>query len=284
MADQSEQAEEITKKSKSNLAFAFASLPKKTREDMVRFYAFCRVVDDIVDNLEASPEEKRRGLDHWRRGLDSGFDRPTSLESDILTLRERYQIPTDHFHLIIDGMEMDIAPPRYETFEELKRYCYHVASAVGLISIEIFGYRDPGCRDYAERLGYALQWTNIVRDVGQDWTELERIYLPREDLDRFDLSESDFAHPERKAAAFRDLLRFEGQRALTFHEEAAALLPPVDRRSMVAFEIMRNTYRAILDEMRSDEYQVFQKRYKPSRPRMVWILTRTWLSGLLPRR
>ena len=164
---------------------------------------------------------------------------------------------------VIDGVEMDLRNVRYHTFEELQRYCYRVASAVGLVSIEIFGYRNPACRDYAIQLGYALQMTNIIRDVGKD-LNVGRIYLPQEDLVRFAYSESDLRQ-RRHNDAFIQLMEFEAARAEEFFSRAAALLPREDRRSMVAAEIMASVYHALLKRMKADRFRVFEKEYRLSK-------------------
>jgi phytoene synthase len=158
---------------------------------------------------------------------------------------------------------MDLRDVRYRTFEELRLYCYRVASAVGLVSIEIFGYRNPACRDYAIQLGLALQVTNIIRDVGKD-LKIGRIYLPEEDLARFGYSEADL-HARQHNDAFMRLMEFESQRAEDFFAQAAALLPREDRRSMVAAEIMASVYHALLRRMKTDRFRVFDKEYRLSK-------------------
>jgi phytoene synthase len=164
---------------------------------------------------------------------------------------------------IIDGVEMDLGQVRYETFDDLRLYCYRVASAVGLVSIEIFGYRNAACRDYAIQLGLALQVTNIIRDVGKDLAN-GRIYLPRQDLARFGYSEGDL-QARRHNDAFVSLMEFEATRAEEFFSAAAGLLPREDRRSMVAAEIMASIYHALLRRMKADRFRVFDKEYRLSK-------------------
>jgi phytoene synthase len=164
---------------------------------------------------------------------------------------------------IVDGVEMDLSISRYATWEELRLYCYRVASAVGLVSIEIFGYRNPQCRDYAIELGLALQTTNIIRDVGKD-LRVGRVYLPQDELARFGYSEADLAahtHDERFVA----LMQFQAARSHALFDKAAALLPANDRRSMVAAEIMASIYRALLRRIEADRFQVFTKEYRLTR-------------------
>jgi phytoene synthase len=164
---------------------------------------------------------------------------------------------------IVDGVEMDLSISRYATWEELRLYCYRVASAVGLVSIEIFGYRNPQCRDYAIELGLALQTTNIIRDVGKD-LRVGRVYLPQDELARFGYSEADLAahrHDERFVA----LMQFQAARSHALFDKAAALLPADDRRSMIAAEIMASIYRALLRRIEADRFQVFTKEYRLTR-------------------
>ena len=184
--------EEIVRRSGSNLAFALAVLPREKRADMRVFYAFCRVIDDIADSGESEDRQGRVGLNRWEDLCDpSGTLIPEpGLEREFVALRDKYRLPSPILKEIIAGVRTDLEGVRFDRVESLMQYCFRVAGAVGLISIEIFGYQHPGCRDYAEKLGYALQWTNILRDVGED-AAAGRIYLPLEDLRRFGLSEEE---------------------------------------------------------------------------------------------
>lgn len=256
-------AAKITRDSKSNLALAFVALGRKRREDITIFYAFCRVIDDIADSSETTPEDKAIELAAWRKWIrESAPDEP-ALARDLRGLFAKYAITPPMLEEIIGGVEMDLENVRYETFEELRRYCYRVASAVGLVSIEIFGYRNPACRDYAIQLGYALQMTNIIRDVGKDLSN-GRIYLPQEDLVRFGYPELDLRQRKQNDAFVR-LMEFEAARAEEFFSRAAALLPREDRRSMIAAEIMASVYGALLKRMKSDRFRVFEKEYRLSK-------------------
>jgi phytoene synthase len=256
-------AEKITRQSKSNLALAFVALGRERRNDITIFYAFCRVIDDIADSTEIAPEEKAKQLRAWRTWIRESAEAEPELARDVRGLTAKYAITPAMLEEIIDGVEMDLGTVRYQTFEELRLYCYRVASAVGLVSIEIFGYRDPACRDYAIQLGLALQVTNIIRDVGKD-LDFDRVYLPQEDLARFGYSEEDL-RARRYNDAFIRLMEFESQRAEEFFAQAAALLPPVDRRSMVAGEIMASVYHALLRRMKADRFRVFDKEYRLSK-------------------
>jgi phytoene synthase len=171
-----------------------------------------------------------------------------------------YPIAPEMLEEIITGVEMDVDVRRYATFEELRVYCYRVASAVGLVSIEIFGYKNPQCRDYAVQLGQALQMTNIIRDVAVDLAA-DRIYLPTEDLARFKYTEADLEQ-QTYDSRFIELMKFETMRADGFFAEAARLLPVEDRRSMVPAEIMRSVYQALLRQMKLDNFRVFERNYR----------------------
>ena len=183
----------ITKASKSNLALAFVSLPPGRREDITSFYAFCRLVDDIADDPALAVPEKRRRIRLWRESLADPFAGEPAIAQSIRDIIRKYMIQPSLFGEILDGVEMDLEPRRYETFEELNGYCYRVAGAVGLVSIEIFGYRNESCKEYAVALGTALQLTNILRDIREDWDNGQRIYLPMEDLAHFQYTPDDLA-------------------------------------------------------------------------------------------
>lgn len=256
-------AAKITRESKSNLALAFVSLGREQRADITTFYAFCRVIDDIADSPELSVAEKAQGLADWRGWLRASRTGEPILAAEIRALITKYPLTPKMLEEIIAGVEMDLSISRYATFEELRVYCYGVASAVGLVSIEIFGYRHPQCREYAIELGLALQTTNIIRDVGKD-LRIGRVYLPQDEMARFDYAEGDLLalkYDERFVA----LMEFQAQRSRAFFARAAALLPPADRRSMVAAEIMGSVYRSLLHRMERDRFRVFQKEYRLNR-------------------
>jgi phytoene synthase len=256
-------AAKITRDSKSNLALAFVALGRERRNDITIFYAFCRVIDDIADSPETTVNEKASALKAWRTWIRESAPGEPALAGDVRGLYAKYAIKPPMLEEIIDGVEMDLGSVRYEMFEELRLYCYRVASAVGLVSIEIFGYRNVACRDYAIQLGLALQMTNIIRDVGKDLNN-GRIYLPQEDLARFGYSEADL-RARRHDHAFVRLMEFQASRAEEFFSRAAALLPREDRRSMVAAEIMASVYHALLRRMKADQFRVFVKEYRLSK-------------------
>lgn len=238
---------------------------------MVSFYAFCRVVDDIADDPDRSDDERRTELAAWRAGLEHGFEHPGALEGETERLRRKYGIDTRLFVEVVLGMEMDIGERvRYRTFADLQRYCYRVACAVGLVSLKIFGADHPDSVGYGTNLGYALQLTNILRDVGEDIGE-GRIYLPLDDLERFGVSEDDLRE-RRGGENFVALMEFEAERAEGFFRAAERAMPAADRRALSAARKMAKIYRGILSRMRADGFRVFEKRYRLPRWRMVAIL------------
>ena len=256
-------AQQITRASKSNLALAFISLGAERRQDITTFYAFCRLIDDIADAPELSVETKREGLTAWRSALRVQHSGEPALAPEVRGLIAKYQLSPEMFEEIIAGVEMDLSIARYATFDDLRLYCYRVASAVGLVSIEIFGYRNPQCREYAVELGLALQTTNIIRDVGKD-LRVDRVYLPQDELGQFGCSDADLyahAHDDRFVA----LMEFQAQRSHAFYTKAAALLPREDRRSMVAAEIMAAGYRDLLRRIQRDRFRVFDREYRLNR-------------------
>jgi phytoene synthase len=274
----------ITRQSKSNLALAFISLGRERKRDITVFYAFCRVVDDIADSSELSVVEKRVRLAKWRQLLRAAAPDESPLARDVRQLMHKYSLPPEMLEEIISGVEMDLGVLRYPTFKELRVYCYRVASAVGLVSIEIFGYRNPRCREYAVDLGLALQMTNIIRDVWKDF-QAGRIYLPQEDLAHFQYSEVDLRKQEYNER-FLQLMQFEAARAREFFARAAAALPAEDRRTMAPAELMGSIYRALLRRIELDKFRVFEKEYRLSKlEKAVRITVQVCKSFLnLPRR
>jgi len=253
----------ITRQSKSNLALAFISLGRERKRDIVIFYAFCRVIDDIADSAELSVAEKKAALTKWRQMLQTAVPGEPILAGDLRGLIEKYSLPVRMLEEIIAGVEMDLSIRRYATFEDLRVYCYRVASAVGLVSIEIFGYRNAGCKQYAIELGLALQMTNVIRDVGKDLQD-GRIYLPQEDLTRFNYSERQLQDRQYNECFLR-LMEFETARAREFFSQAATALPSEDRRAMAPAEIMASIYRGLLRQIQLDKFRVFEKEYRLSK-------------------
>jgi len=269
----------ITRQSKSNLALAFISLGRTRKRDITVFYAFCRVIDDIADSAELTLEEKQVRLAKWRQMLRSAATEEPLLAHDLRRLIEKYSLPPGMFEEIIAGVEMDLTILRYRTFEELRVYCYRVASAVGLVSIEIFGYHSPGCKEYAIELGLALQMTNIIRDVGKD-LQNGRIYLPQEDLARVNYSETELQDRQYDERFLR-LMEFEAARARQFFARAAAALPSEDRRAMAPAEIMASIYRGLLRQMELDKFRVFEKEYRLSNLEKAGLIATQLLKSFL---
>jgi phytoene synthase len=268
-------AGEITRASQSNLALAFVSLGGERRRDITVFYAFCRLIDDIADDATLAKEEKAQQLGRWRAALTEAQPNESAVAPQVRRLIEKYPITPAMLGEIIEGVEMDLTIERYETFADLREYCYRVASAVGLVSIEIFGYRNPRCREYAIALGLALQLTNILRDVEKD-LQHGRIYLPQEDLRRTGYTGEDLqarTYDER----FVRLMQLEADRAWTYFGEAKALLPREDRRAMTSAQIMAAIYRALLHQIEGDRFRVFTRSYGLSKAAKLWHVARQLL-------
>jgi 15-cis-phytoene synthase len=268
----------ITRKSASNLALAFVLLPKARREAMSVLYAFCREVDDVADN-EAVPAERRRAeLAAWRadvRRSCAGEAPQLGVNRELQPVIRQYRLPFEHFDELLRGVEMDLDTKRYETYEQLELYCYRVASVVGLLSIEIFGYRDPACRDYAIHLGKALQLTNILRDVRTD-AERGRIYLPLSELARFRVAEEEILRFEY-SPRFRELAMAVADRARHFYRLARETLPAADRRAMVAAELMGSVYWRLLRKLEGQEFNVFgPEPTRLTRGQKLLLILRTW--------
>lgn len=272
-----ERCAETTRASSSNFYYAFMLLPLERRQALYAVYAFCRFVDDIADDDEVS--DPGQLLERWREELDRVYGgEPTRPVSRALAAAGRlFTIPREHFEEIIAGVEMDLTRKRYSTFEDLRLYCYRVASAVGLICIEIFGYTNPSSKIYAEKLGVAFQLTNILRDVKEDASR-GRIYLPLEDLARFEVSEDEILGG-RYSPNFVRLMEFEASRALDFYREARSALPTEDRSSLLTAEAMRAIYGALLARIVRSNYRVLDRRLSLSAPRKLYLVGRAWASG-----
>jgi 15-cis-phytoene synthase len=266
-------ASEITRKAKSNLAFALNILPRERREDMVIFYAFCRTMDDLADDVGIASEERARRLEAWENGILHGFDAPDEFQQEVISLIDRCGIPTHLLVAIIDGCRMDLQPQRFATWDDLSGYIWKVACAVGLVSIRLFGCTDPASERYAVALGHALQLTNILRDIREDLANGQRIYLPLADLARFGYTEQDLAAQIRDDR-FLALMNYEAERAAGFFREAAEHLPPADLHALLPARIMAEIYHLLLEKMCADRFHVFEKRYRISKVRKLAILSK----------
>ena len=277
---------QITRKSRSNFYYAFLTLPRARRDALYAVYAFCRTVDDIADADAAVPERQRHALAEWRadvaRCYEAGATPQHPIARRLQAAVRTYAIPRAALEAIIEGVEMDLERSTYETADELYPYCYRVASAVGLCCIEIFGYTDPRTRDYAVNLGMALQWTNIIRDVGAD-ARAGRIYLPQEDLRAFGVDGGDLREG-RVTDRFLALMAHEAERARDFYRKAWDAFPAVDARSLVPAEIMGRIYRALLDEIEVRRFAVFGERVTVPASRKVAIALRCWAAARFNRR
>jgi len=276
----------ITRRSSSNFYYAFMLLSAERRRALYSVYAFCRFVDDIADDAAGGEAGGQPAtlLARWREELERVFNgSPTHAISRALAYNvRRFAIPRRYFEEIIDGVEMDLGRTRYATFEELRLYCYREASAVGLVCIEIFGYRNPRTREYAENLGIAFQLTNIIRDLSEDAAR-GRIYLPLEDLSRFDVSEDEILRGA-DTLELRRLLEHEVERARSFYAQAENALDAEDRAAMVCAEAMRSIYRALLERIASKGCGVVGRRHRISTPRKLYLVGRTWAGTRLRAR
>jgi 15-cis-phytoene synthase len=268
----------ITRKSASNLALAFVLLPKSKRDGMAVLYAFCREVDDVADEDQRPVEQRRARLAEWREDAHRACQNESpqfQVNRELQPVIRQYRLPFEYFDELLKGVEMDLDKTRYENYEQLDLYCYRVASIVGLLSIEIFGYTQPGCRDYAVNLGKALQLTNILRDVRTD-AERGRIYLPLSELTRFKVLPEEilrFEYSDR----FRALAGSVAERARQFYRKARETLPPADRRSMVAAELMGTVYWRLLRKLERQRFDVFgPKPPRLGRGQKLLLIFRAW--------
>jgi 15-cis-phytoene synthase len=271
---------QITRRASSNFYYAFMLLPRMRRRALYAVYAFCRFVDDIADEgFENAPAM----LGRWRQELEHVFTgTPSRAISRALSDNvRRFNIPRRYFEQVIDGVEMDLTQRRYASFGSLRLYCHRVASAVGLICIEIFGYRNQSARVYAEQLGIACQLTNIIRDVSEDAAR-GRIYLPLEDLARFGVAEAEILDSVY-SPRFRQLIEFEAERARQYYRHASEALADEDRASMLAAEGMRLIYASLLERIARAGYRVFDRRISLSTPRKLYLVGRAWAGARLWR-
>jgi 15-cis-phytoene synthase len=269
----------ITKKSASNLALAFILLPREKRDAMSALYAFCREVDDVADD-ETVPTEKRRAqLSDWRDDLKRAGENGSpkfAVNRELQPIIKKFRLPLELFDELIKGCEMDLDTKRYENFEQLELYCYRVASVVGLLSIEIFGYKNPAARDYAIYLGKALQLTNILRDVKTD-AGRGRIYLPLDELKKFNVGENEILD-SKYSGNFHKLAASIAARARFFYALALKTLPAEDRSSMVAAELMGAVYWQLLLKLERRQFNVFGLQpVKIHRAQKLLLIFQSWL-------
>jgi phytoene synthase len=262
----------------SSFYYSFLFLPTQRRRAITALYAFCREVDDIVDEgLE--PQLAAAKLAWWRSeiaNLCAGKPQHPVTRA-LLPFQKEFSIDEKHLGEIIDGMEMDLTQSRYLDWPGLERYCYRVAGVVGLLAAGIFGYRDPRTLDYAKSLGIAFQLTNIIRDVGED-ARKNRIYLPMEDLKRFGVTAVEILNG-RQTPQFEQLLKFETERAKSYYQSAFSALPAEDRRAQRPGLIMAAIYRALLEEIERDGFRVLKHRTSLTPLRKFWLAWKTWIAA-----
>ena len=273
--------QELTKREAKNFYYGFILLPPAKRQAIYASYAFARRCDDVADdNLE--PEEKVRQLAEYRRLLEQCLHGHPS-GPVFLALQDtirRYRIPPEYFSQLIDGVEMDLTVRRYPTFADLRRYCYGVASTVGLISIEVFGYRDgQQARQHAEDLGIALQLTNILRDIRED-AERDRIYVPQDEMERFSYSEADIFNGIANEP-FQYLMRFQVERAREYFERGQELLPLLPRRSRACTAVLQAIYSRILARMEAQPSAVLRERVSLSGNQKLALASRELVRSLV---
>ncbi|MEO6696326.1 MAG: squalene/phytoene synthase family protein [Ignavibacteria bacterium] len=268
----------ITKKSRSNFLYSFSLLPKEKNDAINTVYAFCRKTDDIVDDVNDSTEKKYSKIIEWRKefekALTSGNSK-FSLLNKVNVVIKKFNIPAEPFFGLIKGMEADLKKNRYNTFGELVDYCFNVASTVGLMCIEIFGYNNPKTKDFAINLGIALQLTNILRDIKTD-AEHGRIYIPLEDLRRFNYHEDDLFNSKYNDD-FIKLMKYECDRARFFYDEANNSLSREDKGLMFAARIMEHIYFRVLKKIEKNNYNVFEKKLRVSNFKKIFITVGVYL-------
>ncbi|MDS4014388.1 MAG: presqualene diphosphate synthase HpnD [Candidatus Accumulibacter sp.] len=262
----------------SSFYYSFLFLPPDRRRAITALYAFCREVDDVVDECPDGQIAATK-LAWWRRELANVYcgnpQHPVTLA--LQSAQREFDLPEEQLQEIIDGMEMDLRQTRYLDFKTLALYCYRVAGVVGLLAAGIFGYQDRRTQKYAHDLGIAFQLTNIIRDVGED-ARRGRIYLPIEDLQRFSVPAADILNA-RHSDSFRQLMEFQIERAESYYAQAIASLPESDRRAQRPGLVMAAIYRALLDEIKRDGCLVLQQRTSLTPLRKLWIAWWTWVRG-----
>ncbi|MCH7736232.1 MAG: presqualene diphosphate synthase HpnD [Chloroflexi bacterium] len=271
----------ITRREAKNFYYAFLTLPAAKRRAIYAAYAFCRHCDDSVDE-ETSHDAKLKALAELQTDLDSSYSGGATgpVYVALADVARNYDIPKDYFKEVILGVESDLVKDRFQNFEELKIYCYRVASVVGLICLQIFGYEDDDAKEYAVDLGLAMQLTNIIRDVREDF-DMGRVYLPQDEMARFGYSEEDLRMGVRNEA-FQDLMRFQSQRAREYFDRGFKLLPYLSRRSRACPAVLGALYSKVLDRIEASDYDVLESRVSLSKAEKIGITAKTWLGSMLP--
>ncbi|MFH0735280.1 MAG: presqualene diphosphate synthase HpnD [bacterium] len=267
---------QIVKEGKSSFYYAFNLLPKQKRDAMNTVYAFCRETDDIIDEGNEPDEIKYEKLRKWRTEFEKSFTGHSNyiLLNKVATIIKQFNIPVEPFFELIVGMEMDLQKKRYLSFEDLTEYCYRVASTVGLMCIEIFGYKHKSTKDFAINLGLALQLTNILRDVKVD-AERGRIYLPQQDLNEFNYSENDLFNSVYNTN-FVNLMQKNSVRAHSYFDKADDSLNKDDKLSMFPARAMQHIYYALLKKIEKNNYNIFEKKISVSNFEKVYLAVGVW--------
>jgi len=262
----------------SSFYYSFLFLPPERRRAISALYAYCREVDDIVDECTDAGVARTK-LAWWRDQVSAIYEGTPQhpVARALVPVVAQFRLQKERLLELIDGMEMDLTQHRYADFDALKPYCFRVAGVVGLLSAEIFGYENPDTLNYAENLGMAFQLTNIIRDVGED-ARRDRVYLPLDELARYQVSVSDIMHA-RESDGFRQLMEMQIERALGYYSAAFAFLPAADRRAQRPGLVMAAIYRALLDEIRTDGSKVLTQRTSLTPLRKLWIAWKTWVQG-----
>jgi len=271
-----EEAKDIAKKSRSSFYYAFNLLPTEKRDAMNTVYAFCRKTDDIVDEGNESDELKYEKLHKWRIEIEKSIDGHSDYQllNKLGKTISQFNIPLEPFFELVRGMEMDLQRKRYLTFEDLRLYCYRVASTVGLMCIEIFGYKHQSTKEFAVNLGIALQLTNILRDIKHD-AKNGRIYLPQEELVRFRYSEEEIIK-NKYNSNFASLMKFEADRAKSYFDKATECLNLDDKASMFAARAMQHIYYKILNKIIDADYDIYSRNIKVAKIEKVGIALGVW--------
>ncbi len=276
-----QESREITRREAKNFYYAFLTLPQERRRAIYVAYAFCRYCDDAVDTAE-SVDQKMATLESLHASLNDAYTGRTSdpLFLALADVADRHDIPEEYFKQVIHGVESDLTKVRYQDFEELRSYCYQVASVVGLICLQIFGYKDDSAREHAIDLGLAMQLTNIARDIQED-LELGRIYLPQDEIARFGYSE-EALEAGIVNESFIDLMRFQAQRARGYFDSGFKLLPYLSPRSRACPAVMGQLYSKVLQRIEEAEFDVFQHRISLSKTEKLRVTAQTWFTSMLP--
>jgi phytoene synthase len=278
MTDPHAYCQEKAANSGSSFYYSFMFLPPERRQAITALYAFCREVDDVVDECHDMQIAQAK-LDWWRQQVAQVYDGAPEhpVGQALKDVNKQFPLPREQLFEIIDGMQMDLQQTRYLDWKALQLYCYRVASVVGLLSAEIFGYTNRQTLKYAHDLGMAFQLTNIIRDVGED-ARRGRIYLPIDELQRFNVPARQILDGQH-SDNFRELMAFQTQRARQFYDQAFAQLPDEDRKTQRPGLVMAAIYRTLLDEIEADGFQVLDRRTSLTPLRKIWIAGRTWLRG-----